>query len=156
MEHQFFEAELQLDGMEGEMTAMFELTRAKMVATLRERDEDIREGETTVAFREGTREMAGKRLSDSSENGRKHSPSDQVTKLSANNEIGGEDLKPDSVTDVNPPSIEHLEPGSVGHNSTGKAESRTPSVMKELVSIESVHGDASHSNTSRPPTRSGR
>ena len=42
MERHFLEAELQLQGLEGEMTARFDLTRAKMEATMRENEVRLR------------------------------------------------------------------------------------------------------------------
>ena len=43
MEQHFLEAELQLQGMKGEMAARFDLTRAKMAATVRESEELVRQ-----------------------------------------------------------------------------------------------------------------
>ncbi len=47
MEQHFHEAELQLQGLEGEMAARFDLTRAKMEATMRENEVRLRDDEVT-------------------------------------------------------------------------------------------------------------
>ena len=48
MEQHFLEAELQLQGMKGEMAARFDLTRAKMAATVRESEELVRQRNETL------------------------------------------------------------------------------------------------------------
>ncbi len=45
MEHHFLQAELQLEGVEGEMSARFDLTRTKMEATIKESEVKLRDGE---------------------------------------------------------------------------------------------------------------